>query len=378
VANALELAVKVTASTADAQAGLEAVGASAKTMATEVQTAASKADAAAGKMDRLGGAAEGVDDKMGRATGAMGALSSGFELIGAEKAAAGLQSAAMATDFLSGAGQALVLITDAEAIANAKTTVTTIAKTAAEKAAATAAKATAAAQWLLNAAMSANPIGLVVIAVVALVAGFILLYKKSDKFRELVNKLWSVVKTGAAAAGRIIKTGLGAAITVVKGYFTILKTVASTVFEAIKTAAGKVKDAFGKVKDIVLKVVEKVRGIEMPGAVKDAIDNVREAFDKVLGVIKDIIDFIGKIHIPKMPDWIPGVGKSGSAAAVNLARGSRGPSVTGASTRGAGGSVTSGPSVQIIVQGAVDPYNTAKQVRKLITRAGLITGTVTP
>jgi len=55
-------------------------------------------------------------------------------------------------------------------------------------------KIAAAAQWLLNAAMSANPIGLVVIAVAALIAGFILLYKHSGTFRELVNGLWDDLK----------------------------------------------------------------------------------------------------------------------------------------------------------------------------------------
>jgi hypothetical protein len=45
-------------------------------------------------------------------------------------------------------------------------------------------KAWAAVQWVLNAAMSANPIGLVVLAVVALIAVIVLLWKKSSAFRR--------------------------------------------------------------------------------------------------------------------------------------------------------------------------------------------------
>ena len=45
----------------------------------------------------------------------------------------------------------------------------------------------AAAQWLLNAAMSANPIALAIIAVAALTAGVVLAYRHSAKFREIVN-----------------------------------------------------------------------------------------------------------------------------------------------------------------------------------------------
>ena len=65
-----------------------------------------------------------------------------------------------------------------------------IATTTASYAAAAATKVVAAAQWLLNAALSANPIGIVIIAVAALVGGFILLYKKSETFRTAVNNLW--------------------------------------------------------------------------------------------------------------------------------------------------------------------------------------------
>ncbi len=49
-------------------------------------------------------------------------------------------------------------------------------------------------QWLLNAAMSANPIGLIVAAIAALVAGLVIAYKKSDKFREIVNSIGEAFK----------------------------------------------------------------------------------------------------------------------------------------------------------------------------------------
>lgn len=55
-------------------------------------------------------------------------------------------------------------------------------------------KAQTAAQWLLNAAMNANPIGLVIAAVAALIAAFIVLWKRSEKFREFWKKLWKKIK----------------------------------------------------------------------------------------------------------------------------------------------------------------------------------------
>lgn len=49
-------------------------------------------------------------------------------------------------------------------------------------------------QWALNAAMSANPIGLAVVAVAALTAGIVIAYKKIQPFRDLIDSLWKKVK----------------------------------------------------------------------------------------------------------------------------------------------------------------------------------------
>lgn len=55
-----------------------------------------------------------------------------------------------------------------------------------------------AAQWALNVALSANPIGLVIGVVAALAAGIVLLYRNSDKFRDGWNSAWGSIKRGAA------------------------------------------------------------------------------------------------------------------------------------------------------------------------------------
>lgn len=54
------------------------------------------------------------------------------------------------------------------------------------------------AQRLLNIAMSMNPVGLIVAAIVALVAAFVVLWNKSDKFREFWINLWEKIKEGAS------------------------------------------------------------------------------------------------------------------------------------------------------------------------------------
>ena len=92
----------------------------------------------------------------------------------------------------------------------AKATASTAAMVAhktASVAGAVATKSMTMAQSALNVVMSMNPIALVVIAVAALVAGFVLLYNKSETFRNAVNKLWSIIKE---AFGKIKETIVGA------------------------------------------------------------------------------------------------------------------------------------------------------------------------
>lgn len=62
-------------------------------------------------------------------------------------------------------------------------------------------KAWTAAQWLLNVAMSANPIGLVIAAVSALVAGVVYCWNKFAGFRTFILTMWDTMK----GFGNVIK-----------------------------------------------------------------------------------------------------------------------------------------------------------------------------
>lgn len=64
------------------------------------------------------------------------------------------------------------------------------ASTNTSKAAAAAARAMAAAQWVFNVALSANPIGLVVIAIAALIAAGVALYKNWDVISAFLKGVW--------------------------------------------------------------------------------------------------------------------------------------------------------------------------------------------
>ena len=96
-------------------------------------------------------------------------------------------------------------------LATVRSTVTTAARRTVELATAAASKAMAAAQWLVNAALAANPIGLVIVGLVALGAGLVLAYKKSETFRNIVQGAWRGIQTAADFAwNRVLKPALAA------------------------------------------------------------------------------------------------------------------------------------------------------------------------
>ena len=66
-------------------------------------------------------------------------------------------------------------------------------------------KTMAIAQAALNLVMSMNPIGLVVIAIAALTAAFILAYQHSEKFRDIVTGAFNAVKTVATIVADAIE-----------------------------------------------------------------------------------------------------------------------------------------------------------------------------
>ena len=90
--------------------------------------------------------------------------------------------------------------------------------------AAGATKAWTAIQTAFNFVMAANPIGIVVVAIVALVAALVLAYNKSETFRNAVNGLFTAVKSGVEGSVEFIKGYLN----VVLGFYkSIINGIAS-------------------------------------------------------------------------------------------------------------------------------------------------------
>lgn len=175
----------------------------------------------------------------------------------------------------------------------------TAVSTGAKMAAAGATKIMAAAQWVLNAAMTANPIGLVVVAIAALVAAFVIAYKKSETFRNIVNKTWEAIKNGAKALWN----------TVVGIFKKFGPAILVAVAPIVGVAAFIVKN-WDKIKDGAVKaftsVVNWVKGV--PGKIKAGLGNLGNLLkDAGQAIITGLWDGL-KAMWEKVKGWVTGIG----------------------------------------------------------------------
>lgn len=102
---------------------------------------------------------------------------------------------------------------------------------------------------LLNAAMRANIIGLIVSLIIGLVAAFVTLWKNNEGFRKFWINLWNKIKSACSTA-----------VTGIKNKFNDLKDAAGKVkkwFEDIRKA---IADKIGAARDAVDKAIKKIKG----------------------------------------------------------------------------------------------------------------------
>lgn len=172
---------------------------------------------------------------------------------------------------------------------------------------AAATKAWAVAQWLLNAALDANPIGLAIIAVAALTAGIVLAYRHSATFRSMVQSAFTVARQNAilllGPIGLIIRA-----------------------FQLLYQHSGTVRQA-----------------------VSAAMDAIAAAIQRVLDAVNSLVGAIGHIHFPSKPSWVP-LSVPATASPAGYA------------------TTTGGPVVNVNISGAIDPEATALAIRRVLVR----------
>lgn len=157
------------------------------------------------------------------------------------------------------------------------------------------------AQWAWNAAMSANPIGIIIIAIAAFIAIIVLLWKKCDWFREMVLGLWNKIK----AKFEEIKPFLE----------EVWNTITDIFSEAIGIVVNLFKSAWDKIKEVwdvvspyfaelwemiklIFSVVEAVLGAYFRGAwaaIKFVWDLASPYFQFLWETIKTIFSVVAEV-----------------------------------------------------------------------------------
>ena len=146
----------------------------------------------------------------------------------------------------------------------------------------------------------ANPIGLIVAAITALVAAFIYLWNNCEAFREFWIGLWDGIKNAFNFVVNGIKNGLQILANFFSSVFGGIKSVAQGAWNFIgngfKLAGDGIKSVFGGVKTALGNAFGSIGGL-----VKSPVNGVTKG---VNGVIKTL-------NKMKVPDWVPGIGGKG-------------------------------------------------------------------
>ena len=145
-------------------------------------------------------------------------------------------------------------------------------------------KAVAVSQKILNAVMAANPIGIVIALIAALVAAFIYLWNNSEEFRQFWINLWDKIKEAVELA----KEKISGWIENIKAKIQEFKDKAKEIGQSIADTWNNIKEKTRELKEKVVSFFENIKsGIQTK--IQAARDKVSEAVEK----IKSLLSFSG-------------------------------------------------------------------------------------
>lgn len=188
-------------------------------------------------------------------------------------------------------------------------------------------------QTALNLVMSMNPISLIIIAIVALIAILVVLWNKCEWFRNgvmtVINAIWNAIKTAFEFVKNIVVTVFTFIWDIIKKYvtfwinlFTTVKTAVQSVFTSIKNI---ISNVFSTIWGVITGVISKIKSAftAVGSFIKSVFNGVKNAivtiFSTISGIIKAPINgviwlinkAIGGLNKIKIPSWVPGLGGKG-------------------------------------------------------------------
>lgn len=164
-------------------------------------------------------------------------------------------------------------------------------------------KAVTAAQWLMNAAMAANPIGIIIALIAGLVAAFVVLFKTNDGFRAKVLEVWGAVKDF-----------LSGAVDAIANFFTVtipnaIDAMVQWFSELPAKIGGFIKTVLTNVKNWATSMATKAREAGSK-FVNNVVNFVKNLPAKVWGYLKSVVS--------RVASWASELAAKGRAAAKAL------------------------------------------------------------
>lgn len=193
-----------------------------------------------------------------------------------------------------------------------------------------------------------GPIGWIIIAVVALVTAFVILYKKNEAFRTKVQEIWTAIKTIIAGAVEGIKqiwashgttimntlktawagisqvfiTVFTVLLQIIQGFISAVQAVWPVLSIIIGTVINVVSSYISGLVGVIQGIITFLTGV-FTGNWSQAWDGIVQIFSSIFGTIKSVASGIingvigiinkgiGALNKLKVPDWVPGVGGKG-------------------------------------------------------------------
>lgn len=146
-----------------------------------------------------------------------------------------------------------------------------------------------AAQWLWNAALTANPIGIIIAAVAALVAGLIWFFTQTEIGRKIFAAAWAGIQAAVSA--------------VVDFFMNTVVPIFQAVWTAITTAVMAVVDFF------TTNILPAFQAIgEFIGAVFGLVwDLIQLYFQFIMAIVQTVVDFFLTTILPAIQSFVDGI-----------------------------------------------------------------------
>lgn len=174
--------------------------------------------------------------------------------------------------------------------------------------------------------MSANPIGIIITLIGALVGVLIYLYNNNETVRNAINKAWSVIKKSVSSAVKAITGFIKGLASKVTSTWNTIKNTTAKIWNGIKTTISnvvngiknKVSNVFNSVKSKVTSVFNSIKttaskvwnGIK--NAITHPIETAKNSVQKVMNKIKGFFPLkVGKLFSGlRLPKIVASAGKA--------------------------------------------------------------------